>query len=238
MQQRIVVTGLGVVTPLGSDVETLWGSLLAGRSGVGCITQFDASEYASQIAGEIRDFDPTAFMSAKDAKHTDRYAQIAIAAAKMAVEDSGLAIEENNAADIGVIIGSGIGGMHTWEREHEKLLTKGPGRVSPFLVPMMIGNIGAGQVSIALGAKGPNHGIVSACATGAHAIATAAEKIRHGDATAMIAGGSEAAICPSAVSGFCAAKALSTRNDDPERASRPFDLDRDGFVIAEGSTMW
>jgi 3-oxoacyl-[acyl-carrier-protein] synthase II len=235
MDQRIVVTGLGLITPLGSDVGTFWESLLAGRSGIRRITQFDVSEYASQIAAEVPDFDPTEALSPKEAKHTDRYAQIAVAAAKRALEDSGLAITEDNGADVGVIIGSGIGGMHTWEREFTKLLAKGPGRVSPFLVPMMINNMGAGQAAITLGLRGPNYGVVSACATGAHAIATAAEKIRRGQATAMVAGGSEAAICPSALSGFCAAKALSTRNDDPEHASRPFDADRDGFVIGEGA---
>jgi 3-oxoacyl-[acyl-carrier-protein] synthase II len=235
MDQRVVITGLGVITPVGSDVPTFWQSLLAGRSGVRRITEFDASAYASQIAAEIPDFEPTRFMSPKEAKHTDRYVQIAIAAARQALDDSGLVITEDNGADIGIIIGSGIGGMHTWEREYTKLLHKGPGRVSPFLVPMMINNMGSGQAAILLGAKGPNYGVVSACATGAHAIASAAEKIRRGTAKAMIAGGSEAAICPSAVAGFCAARALSTRNDDPEHASRPFDAERDGFVIGEGA---
>ena len=235
MHQRIVITGMGVLTSLGNDLETFWESLVTGRSGIRRITQFDASEYASQIAAEIPDFDPTESMSPKDARRTDRYAQLAVAAAKVALADSGLAIGEHNGADVGVIIGSGIGGMHTWEREYTKLIEKGPGRVSPFLVPMMINNMGSGQVAIALGAKGPNYGVVSACATGAHAIASAVDKIRRGQATAMITGGSEAAICPSAFAGFCAAKALSTRNDDPQHASRPFDIGHDGFVVGEGA---
>ncbi len=237
MDQRVVVTGMGVVTPLGIDLDTFWMSLLAGRSGIGRITQFDASEYASQIAAEIPDFEPTRYMTSKEAKRTDRYTQFAIAAARMALDDSGLFIDESNGVDVGVIIGSGIGGMHTWEREHAKLLSKGPRRVSPFLVPMMINNMGSGQVAIVLGTKGPNFGVVSACATGAHAIAIAADMIRLGRASVMLAGGSEAAVCPTAIAGFCAAKALSTRNDDPEGASRPFDAERDGFVVGEAAAV-
>jgi 3-oxoacyl-[acyl-carrier-protein] synthase II len=234
MERRVVITGLGAVTPLGTGVEQFWQSLIAGRSGIAPLAAFDASAYTTRFAGEVRDFDPLRFMARGDARHMDRYCQFAVAAARMALDESGLDIP-SRADRVGVLIGSGIGGTWTWENQNLVLHDKGPHRVSPYFIPMLIGDMASGQVSILLGARGPNFGIVSACATSTHAIGEACEIIRRGDADAMIAGGSEAPLTPLGVAGFCSMRALSTRNDDPERACRPFDKDRDGFVMAEGA---
>jgi 3-oxoacyl-[acyl-carrier-protein] synthase II len=233
--RRVVITGVGLITPIGTGTEDFWRALLSGVSGVGPITHFDTSEYTTRIAAEVKDFDPEQYVERKEAKRMDRFVQFSVAASKMALEDSGLSITPENEARAGVLIGSGIGGTGTWEEQHANLLEKGPRRVSPFFVPMLISDMASGMVSILFGAKGPNLAIVTACATGTHAIGEAAKIIKRGDADIMIAGGSEAAITPMAVAGFCAARAFSTRNDDPEHASRPFDLNRDGFVMGEGA---
>jgi len=234
MERRVVITGLGAVTPLGVSVEPFWQALVAGRSGVGPIRAFDASQYTTTFAAEVPDFDPLQFMELKDAKRMDRYCQFAVAASRMAIEDAGLDIGVRSQR-VGVIIGTGIGGTWTWERQHQTLREKGPHRVSPFFIPMLISDMASGQVSIMFGARGPNLAVVSACATGAHAIGEAYETIRRGDADAMIAGGSEAAVSPLGLAGFCSMKALSTRNHEPQRASRPFDAERDGLVMGEGA---
>ncbi len=235
MRRRVAVTGLGVVSPVGLGHGPFWESLTAGRSGVGAITCFDASAYPTRIAAEARDFDPTAFMERKEARRNDRFVQFAYAAARMALEDAGYAITPSNAARTGVLIGSGIGGANTWEEQHRLLIQRGPDRVSPFFVPMIISNMASGVTSILTGARGPSSCVVTACATGGHAIGDAARMIERGDVDAMIAGGAEAAITPLSVAGFCSMRAMSTRNDDPEVASRPFDADRDGFVMGEGA---
>ena len=235
MERRVVVTGMGAVTPLGTGVESTWEGMKGGRSGIAPITIFDASAFESRIAGEVKGFDPTAWMEAKEARHSDRFVQLAMAATKMAVADSGLDLEAVDGTRVGVLIGSGIGGTHTWEAQHRVLLDKGPKRISPFFIPMLIMDMASGRVAMELGARGPNYGIASACATSAHAIGEAMKTIQRGQADVMIAGGSEAAVSPLAVGGFCAMRALSRRNDEPERASRPFDRDRDGFVMAEGA---
>jgi 3-oxoacyl-[acyl-carrier-protein] synthase II len=234
MPERIVVTGIGAVTPLGLNAASTWDGMIEGRSGIGAITLFDASEMESRIAGEVRDFVADDLLSAREAKRLDRYCQFALVAAREALADSGLVIDESNSEEVGVLMGSGIGGIATLSEQMEVLRTKGPRRVSPFLIPMFIIDLSAGQIAIATGARGPNFGIVSACATSGHALGEAAEIIKRGDAVAMIAGGSEAGVVPIGVAGFASEKALSTRNDAPERASRPFDAERDGFVIAEG----
>jgi 3-oxoacyl-[acyl-carrier-protein] synthase II len=233
--RRVVVTGMGSVTPIGTGAEAFWNALMTGVSGAGPVTHFDASAYTTRIAAEVKDFDPEQYMERKEAKRMDRFAQMSVAASKMALTDSGLEINADNADRVGVIIGSGIGGTGTWEEQHATLLSRGPGRVSPFFVPMLISDMAAGMVSILTGAKGPNLGITSACATATHAIGDAMRIIARGDADVMLAGGAEAAITPMAMAGFCAAKAMSTRNDDPLHASRPFDLNRDGFVMGEGA---
>lgn len=235
MENRVVVTGVGAVTPVGNDAKTFWESLLAGKSGVGLITAFDTTEYPAKIAAEVKDFNPEEYIDRKDVKRTDRFVQFAVAAAKMAVADAGLAISEENAERVGVYIGSGIGGLGTMEDQIKTLMEKGPRRISPFFVPMMIANMASGQASIALGAKGPNSAAITACASATHSIGDAFKIIQRGQADVMITGGAEASIRPVAVAGFSNAKALSTRNDEPTRASRPFDLDRDGFVMGEGS---
>lgn len=234
-QRRVVVTGMGCITPLALDVEEYWTALRNGVSGVGRITHFDTTEYTTSIAAEVKDFDPEQYMDRKDARRMDRFVQFSVAASKLAIQDSGLEITDANASRVGVLIGSGIGGTSTWEEQHKTLIEKGPRRVSPFFVPMLISDMASGMVSILFGAKGPNLAVVTACATATHAIGMAARIIQRGEADVMIAGGSEAAITPMAVAGFCAARALSTRNDDPEGASRPFDLNRDGFVMGEGA---
>jgi len=234
-ERRVVITGLGVVTPLGSDLQTFWKSLLAGQSGIGPITRFDTTHFDCKIGGEAKDFTPEAFMPVKDLRRTDRFCQFAVVAAKKSVTDSGLQLDKEDLNRIGCIIGSGIGGMETIEDQVGVLLKKGPGRVSPFMIPMLIVNMGSGYVSMLLGIKGPNLAVVSACATATHAIGEAARAIVHNDADVMIAGGSEAAITPIGYAGFCSMRAMSTRNDDPQRASRPFDKERDGFVMGEGA---
>ena len=235
MNRRVVVTGIGLVSALGIGTKETWAGLLAGQSGVTRITRFDVSGYATQIAAEVKGFDPLAFIEKKEIKKMDLFIQYAIAAAQFAMDDSGLQITETNAPNIGVYIGSGIGGFITIEREHEALLNGGPRKVSPFFIPSAIINLASGQVSIRFGAKGPNSATCTACSASAHAIGDAYEIIKRCDADAMIAGGSEAAICAMSVGGFGQLRALSTRNDEPARASRPFDKDRDGFIIGEGA---
>lgn len=235
MRNRVVITGLGAVTPIGNEVSTFWNNLISGVSGIDYVTAFDTSEYTTRIAGEVKNFNPEDYMDRKEAKRVDRFIQFAIAATKQALAQADLDISKMDATRAGVYIGSGIGGLATLEENHKILLEKGPRRVSPFMVPMMIANMASGLVSIEIGAKGPNSSVVSACATGTHAIGDAAEIIRRGRADVMIAGGSEATIRPLAFAGFGNMKALSTRNDEPQKASRPFDLNRDGFVMGEGA---
>lgn len=236
MKQRVVITGLGVMSALGRDLETFWGHLLAGKSGVSLIESFDVSEYPTRIAAEIKDFNPEEYIDKKEARRMDRFVQFAVAATLKALEDAGLNVKEDTDPErVGVYVGSGIGGLQTWEEQHKILLEKGPKRVSPFFIPMMIANMASGQISMITGAKGPNSTAVTACATGTHSIGDAFKTIMHGDADVMICGGAEATISPTGVAGFCALRAMSTRNDEPEKASRPFDTDRDGFVMGEGS---
>jgi 3-oxoacyl-[acyl-carrier-protein] synthase II len=234
MTRRVVVTGVGIVSPVGIGTEQTWQALVKGESGVRRITLFDPTEYDCQIAGEVKSFEPTNWVERKDVKKMGRFIQFAVAASHMAFEQSGLKIDESNADRVGVLIGSGIGGFEVIEREYRTLLEKGPSRVSPFFIPGTIVNLAAGQVSIRTGARGPNSAVATACTTGAHAIGDAFKIIQRGAADAMICGGVEAAITPLAVAGFCAMRAMSKRNDDPERASRPWDKDREGFVLGEG----
>ncbi len=237
MNRRVVITGTGLVTPVGLDVRSSWTALLDGRSGAGPITHFDAAEYPVRFACEVKGFDPAEYVDRKEVKRTDRFSQFAIAASVQAMREAGLD-ESREGVDperFGVIMASGIGGMSTFEEQHRRLLEKGPDRVSPFFVPMFITDIAAGLVSIRYGAKGPNYATVSACASGAHALGNAMRLIRSGEADVMIAGGTEASVSPMAVAGFASMKALSERNDSPETASRPFDAERDGFVIGEGA---
>ena len=235
MSRRVVVTGVGLVSSLGIGTEANWEALLAGKSGVGRITRFDAAGFSTQIAGEVKNFDPLQFIEKKDVKKMDVFIQFAIAASQFAMDDSRLEVTADNGHRVGVYIASGIGGFTTIEREHKALLDGGPRRISPFFIPSAIINLAAGQVSIRFGAKGPNSATCTACSASAHAVGDAFEIIRRGAADAMIAGGSEAAITPMGVGGFAAMRALSTRNDEPSRASRPFDKDRDGFIIGEGA---
>jgi 3-oxoacyl-[acyl-carrier-protein] synthase II len=235
VSRRVVVTGVGLVSPLGIGTQANWEALCAGRSGIGPITRFDASQFSSRIAGEVKDFDPLQFVEKKDVKKMDVFIQLAIAASQFAVDDAGLVVTADVAARVGVYIASGIGGFSTIEREHKALLEGGPRRISPFFIPAAIINLAAGQVSIRFGAKGPNSATCTACSASAHAIGDAFEIIKREDADVMIAGGSEAAITPMGVGGFAAMRALSTRNDEPSRASRPFDRDRDGFIMGEGA---
>lgn len=234
-KKRVVVTGLGLITPLGIGVESSWNSFIEGRSGIGRITRFDASDLPVQIAGEVKDFDPSLYIEQKEIKKMDRFIHFAVAASTMAIEDSGLKITDNNAERVGVIIGSGIGGLPAIEHYHKVYLERGYRRITPFFIPMLIINLASGQVSIKFGAKGPNSAVATACATGSHAIGDAFRIIQRGDADVMIAGGAESVITPLAIGGFAVMKALSTRNNEPERASRPFDIDRDGFVMGEGT---
>jgi len=229
------VTGVGLVSPLGIGTKANWEALRAGRSGIGPITRFDASQFSARIAGEVKGFDPLQFVEKKDVKKMDVFIQLAIAAAQFAVDDAALQVTPGNATRVGVFIASGIGGFSTIEREHKALLEGGPRRISPFFIPAAIINLAAGQVSIRFGAKGPNSATCTACSASAHAIGDALEIIRRGRADVMIAGGSESAITPMGVGGFAAMRALSTRNDEPETASRPFDLNRDGFIMGEGA---
>lgn len=235
MAKRVVITGMGALTPIGNDVNTFWSNLLAGKSGVGNVTQFDTTDFAVKIAAEVKDFDPLQYIDKKEVRKLDRYVQFAIAASKMAIADANLQITEENEHRIGVYVGSGIGGLATFEKQHKILLEKGPRRVSPFTIPMMIANMGSGQVSIYTGAKGPNSSAISACATGTHNIGDSFKIIQRGDADAMIAGGSEATILPMGFAGFGNAHALAVCNEEPEKASRPFDAKRNGFVMGEGA---
>jgi 3-oxoacyl-[acyl-carrier-protein] synthase II len=237
MSRRVVITGSGLLTAVGKDVRSSWASLLEGRSGIDRITQFDPSDYPVRFAGEVTDFDPGEYIDRKEIKRTDRYAQLAIAAAVQAMREAGLDDAPNglDAEMVGVIIGSGIGGIATFEDQHARFLEKGPNRVSPFFVPMFIADIAAGLISIRYGAKGPNYATVSACASGAHAVGNAYRSILSGESDVMIAGGTEASVTAMTVSGFAAMKALSERNDSPTTASRPFDRTRDGFVLGEGA---
>jgi len=234
-KRRVVVTGMGVLTPVGNDVASYWDAIVHGRNGIGPITRFDTTEHKVKIAGEIKGFDPTCVLDRKEIRRNDPFVQYAVYAAKQAAEHAGLDTVSQAPERIGVIFGSGIGGITTLEEQHSILMAKGPGRVSPFFVPMMICDMASGVVAIKLGAKGPNYATVSACASAAHAIGEAARKIQYGEADVMVAGGSEAAVTSVSVSGFAAARALSTRNDEPQRASRPFDAERDGFVMGEGA---
>jgi 3-oxoacyl-[acyl-carrier-protein] synthase II len=235
LNRRVVVTGVGMVSPLGVGTEPNWQALCAGQSGIGPITRFDAAQFSARIAGEVKGFDPLRFIDKKDVKKMDVFIQLAIAASQFAVDDAGLAVTPEIATRVGVFIASGIGGFTTIEREHKALIAGGPRRISPFFIPSSIINLAAGQVSIRFGAKGPNSATCTACSASAHAIGDSFEIIRRGRADVMIAGGSEAAITPMGVGGFAAMRALSTRNDDPARASRPFDLHRDGFIMGEGA---
>lgn len=236
-RRRVVVTGLGAVTPVGNDVAATWRALLDGVSGAGPLTHFDASGFSVRFACEVKDFDPSLYMDRKEVKRSDLYTQYAIAAAAQAMADAGL---ENGGFDpeqTGVIVGSGIGGLNTFEAQHSTFLEHGPGRISPFFIPMFISDIAAGVISMRYQCKGPNFATVSACATSAHALGTAFRAIQYGDADVMLAGGSEASVTPMSIGGFANMKALSERNDDPTTASRPFDKDRDGFVMGEGSGL-
>jgi len=234
---RIVVTGIGVITPIGIGKEAFWNNLVNGVSGIRRITRFDTSDYPTKIAGEVQDFEPEKFIDKRDARRMDRFTQFAVAAARMAIEDAKLDMSSEDPYRVAVVAGSGIGGIETYVTEFEKLCSFGPRRISPTFIPMMISNIAAGQISILFGAKGPNLSVVTACATSSHAIGEAVRIIKSGDADVAIAGGSEASIVPLAVAGFCANRALSTRNDVPEEASCPFDKRRDGFVMSEGAAI-
>lgn len=237
MKQRVVVTGMGVITSLGSEVNEFWGNLLEGKSGVSHIDAFDVSEYPTQIAAEVKNFNPEDYnIDKKEARRMDRFVQFAVVASLSAVKDAGLEIGVNADPErVGVVVGSGIGGLGTFEDQHNILLAKGPKRISPFFIPMMIANMASGQISMITGAKGPNSAAVTACATGTHSIGDSYKMILHGDADVMICGGAEATIRPTGLGGFCAMRAMSVRNDEPEKASRPFDSARDGFIMGEGS---
>src|SRR6266571_4226559 len=235
-ERRVVVTGLGAVTPLGNDVESLWTHLLAGKCGVEKITLFDAAAFDTRIAAEVKGFSAAAaFPSPKDVRRADRFTQFAVFAGHQALLDSGLNLDQENRDEIGVFIGSGIGGLHTTEEQHTVLMERGPKRISPFMIPMLISNIASGLFSMYYKLRGPNFATCSACATSTHAIGEAWRTIKMGDAKAIFAGGAEATVVPIGIGGFCAMRAMSTRNDDPKRSSRPFDKDRDGFVMGEGA---
>jgi len=235
-EKRVVITGLGVISAIGNDVASFWKALCEGKNGIGPITQFDATDYDSRIAGEVRGFNPAHYgISPKEVRHMAKFVQYAVAASKQALLDSGLDLDKEDRTRVGALVGSGIGSLQTMEDEHNIMLAKGPSRMSPFLIPMLIVNEAAGQVGIIFGLKGHNACVTTACASGSHAIGDAFRIIARGDADIMVAGGTEASVTTLGVGGFCALRALSTRNDAPEKASRPFDRDRDGFVIAEGS---
>lgn len=235
MLNRVVVTGMGVITPIGLDLPSFWKNLLDGQSGVGSITKFDVTDFPAKIAAEVKGFEPEQYIDRKEARRMDEYVQFSIAATRMAVQDAGFDPEQVDRERVGVIIGSGVGGIGTFERQHSQLIEKGPGRVSPFFIPMMIADMASGMVSILFGFKGPNYTTVSACSSGAHGIGDSFRILQRGEADLMITGGSEASITPMAVAGFSSMKALSLRNAEPTRASRPFDADRDGFVLGEGA---
>lgn len=235
MKRRVVITGLGVISPVGNDVESFWRALISGKSGIGPSTSFDASRFDSKIAGEVKDFEPAKYMDAKEAKRMEKFAQFAVAAAKQAVADAGLDLTKEDTNRIGVIVGSGIGSLRIVEEQCKVYFEKGPSRFSPFMIPMLIVNEAAGHISITLGLKGPNSCVATACASGSHAIGDAFRIVSYGDADMMLAGGTESCVTALGVGGFCALKALSRRNDAPQKASRPFDKLRDGFVMAEGA---
>ncbi len=235
MKRRVVVTGVGLVTPLGVGIANVWQRILNGESGISHITRFDASRHDTKIAGQVEGFNPDEYISPKEIKRMDLFIQYALAASKIAVQDAGLDMNEEEADRVGVVVGTGLGGLPTLEKYHSILLERGPGRISPFFIPMLIANEAPGHVAIQHGMKGPNLSIVTACATGAHSIGESCRIIQYGDADVMVAGGTEANLTPLTVGGFNAMKALSTRNEQPEKASRPFEKDRDGFVVAEGS---
>lgn len=234
MKRRVVVTGLGIISPIGCAVDIFWDNLIKGKSGIGPLTHFDAAQYESRIAGEVKDFAPHPFISPKDARRMERFVQFGVTAAKNAIDDSGLNVSKEDPYRIGVLVGSGIGSLRIIEEQHRVILEKGPSRITPFLIPMLIVNMAAGHISIMIGVKGPNLCTTTACASGSHAIGEAMRIVQYGDADVMIAGGTESCISALGVGGFCALRALSTRNNEPERASRPFDKERDGFVMAEG----
>ncbi len=234
MENRVVITGMGAVTPVGNNVEEVWNSLIQGRSGISKITKFDVTDYPVTIAGEVKNFNPEEYIDKKSVRKMDLFTQYGVAASVQAVRDSGLNFDNENRERVGVIVGSGIGGMITFEEQHSTLLNKGPRRISPFFIPMLISDIAPGHISIMYQLKGPNYAVVSACATSAHAIGDAFRIIQRGEADVMIAGGAEAPVTPMGIGGFSSMKALSTQNDEPEKASRPFDAKRDGFVVAEG----
>ncbi len=234
-KRRVVVTGIGTVTPVGNTKDEFWHSLCEGKSGAGYVTYFDATYFSSRIDAEVKNFDPTAYINPKELRRMDRFVQFAVCASKMAHVDSGLELDKEDTTRIGALIGTGIGGLHVIEEQQKAYLERGPKKISPFLIPMLIVNMAPGQVSISLGLKGPNTCVTTACATGGHSIGDAFKIIQRGDADAMFAGGTESCITPLGFGGFCSLKALTTRNDDPEHASRPFDKERDGFLMAEGS---
>lgn len=235
--RKVVITGIGVVSPVGSTLDSFWHSITSGKSGIDRIDAFDPSDFSVQIAGQVRDLDVNDFVSRKEQRRMDRYCHLAIAAAKMAVDNSGLDSDAENPERMGSLVGSGVGGIKTAETQYDNLINKGPGRLSPFTIPQMICNMATGLIAIEHNLKGPNYAPVSACATGAHSIGEAMKIIRRDEADVMLAGGAEASITPLSIGGFAAMKALSTRNDDPKRASRPFDVDRDGFVMGEGAAI-
>lgn len=234
-KRRVVITGLGVISPVGNNLSEFWTALMESKSGAGMLTAFDCSKFDSHIAAEVKNFNPDFVLNSKQLRRMDRFVQFGVYAAKMAFDDSGIDMSKEDARRIGVLVGSGIGGLHTIEEQVEIYLTKGPSRLSPFLIPMLIVNMAAGQISIILGVKGPNSCVATACASGTHAIGDAFKIIQRGDADVMVTGGTEGCITPVGFGGFCALKALTTRNDDPHHASRPFDRDRDGFLMGEGA---
>jgi 3-oxoacyl-[acyl-carrier-protein] synthase II len=235
LDNRVVITGMGIISPLGIGKEKYWESLVEGKNGISTITRFDVSEYQTKIAGEVNDFNPMDYMDRKEAKRMDRFTQFAVAAGILAIEDAGINLKKENKDNIGVVFGTGIGGTETFEEQHKILQKRGPNRVSPFFVPMLICNMAAGQLSIQLGLRGPNTTIVTACASSTNAIGEAFKILQRGDAEIILSGGSEAAITPMSLAGFCSMKAMTTHNEEPEKASRPFDAQRDGFVLSEGA---
>lgn len=234
-ERRVVVTGLGIISPVGNDIPTMWDSIVQGKSGIARITSFDPSKFDSQIAGEVKNFDPLKYISLKESKRMDRFVQFAVASARQAFSDSRINISKEDPYRVGVLVGSGVGSLHTMEEQCKIYTSKGPSKISPFMIPLLIVNEAAGNISIIFGAKGPNSCVATACATGSHAIGDAFRIIQHNNADIMIAGGTEGCITPMGIGGFCSLKALSRRNNEPEKASRPFDRERDGFVMAEGA---
>lgn len=235
MSHRVVVTGMGVISPIGSTLDSFWEAAVSGKSGITPITRFDCSQMTTRIAGEVKDFDPHAYIDRKESRRMDRFTQFAVTSVKMAVEDAGLDLDAEDLTRIGVVFGTGVGGIETFEEQFQVLQAKGPSRVSPFFIPMMIANMGAAQISILFGLRGPNLTVVNACASASNAIGEAFRAVQRGEMAVAITGGSEASLTPLAVAGFCSMRAMSMRNDEPERASRPFDRERDGFVLSEGA---